>query len=123
MTKKKKVVCGDCGKPMVKKKDKFGVLKFLCPDYPICRGVHNIHSYTGRALGFPGDEATRTARGKAHRLFDKWWKGDSSMNRSRAYKELQKIMGKEEGLAHIAKFTKEECDFLITYLGGINDGR
>lgn len=118
MTKKKKVVCGDCGKPMEKKKDKHGVLKFFCPDYPKkCRGVHNTHPYTGRALGFPGDEATRTARGKAHRLFDKWWKGNRS--RALAYKELQKIMGKDEKEAHIAKFTKEECDFLIAYLGGL----
>ena len=117
MTKKKKVVCGDCGADMVLRNSKFG--KFYgCVNYPKCKGAHGAHP-NGHPLGTPADKETRDKRMEAHALFDKQWRESNNMTRAQAYKELQKIMGMNSKQAHIAKFTKEECDFLISYLGGI----
>lgn len=115
MTKKQKVVCGECGSNMVLRKGKYGQF-YGCPQYPKCTGIHGAHP-DGSPLGIPADKETRTARIKAHDVFDAYWRKVGKRRRT-AYKELEEIMGMDYKHAHIGRFTKEECDFLIEYLGG-----
>ena len=114
--------CGECGAPMVLRiterflnKDGSPKKFYGCTRYPDCKGTHAAHQSTGFPMGVPADKETKEWRSKAHEEFDKLWK-KWGYERLEAYKLLQTIMSMTEKEAHIANFTKEQCQLLIEKL-------
>lgn len=104
--------CGQCGALMaLRKSPKFPKPFYGCTRFPDCRGAHGAHP-DGRPLGIPADKATNAARIRAHRIFDAVWK-TQKMSRNKAYAWLRRKMHLTKEEAHIAKFTREQCDQLI----------
>jgi len=64
----------------------------------------------------------REARRRAHRAFDAIWMSGLT-TRTRAYAWLQKIMHLKKREAHIARFTREQCEQLIVECGRFKNGR
>lgn len=115
-------ICGECKSPMVlRRTTKFSNpdgtprLFFGCSNYPQCKGTHGAHQDTGEPLGIPADAETKKARMRAHDLFDQLWK-KGWMTRNQAYEHMQELMKMSEEDAHISKFTKEQCNTLISKL-------
>lgn len=61
-----------------------------------------------KALGYPCDARTRSARNAAHRVFDPLW-CRGSMTRKQAYKWLADVMGLTRDEAHISMFDLKQC--------------
>ena len=111
--------CGDCGSVMVLRRGVIGGSKsrsfWGCSSFPKCRSTHGAHQRTGEPLGIPADAETRAARKRAHLAFDAIWQG-GSMTRAAAYGWMRGVLGLTRDEAHIAKFTKGQCDALIAAL-------
>lgn len=104
------VLCGECGAQMVLRDSKYG--KFYgCIQFPKCKGTHGAHP-DGKPLGVPANKETKLARMKAHEAFDAMWKR-RKISRTKGYAWLQKAMGLTADEAHIAKFTKDQCEKLV----------
>ena len=107
----KKIYCPECNSEMVLRNSKYGLF-YGCSRYPECKGAHGAHQSSGKPLGIPADKETKTWRMKAHDAFDKLWK-KYGYKRKDSYKLLQTIMGLNEKEAHIGRFDKKQCQFLI----------
>lgn len=109
------LVCPECQSPMVLRRSKYKSGAFYaCEKYPKCSGTHSAHS-SGAPLGTPANKETKLARMRAHTEFDKLWK-EKGLSRRQAYFKLQAIMHMNDEEAHIAKFTKEDCETLLERL-------
>ena len=107
--------CGECGAVMVLRKvKKFKSPFYGCSRWPECRGAHGAHP-DGRPLGTPGDRRTNAARMAAHDVFDRVWR-QGRMTRPKAYAWMRQVMGLREEEAHIAHFTADQCERLITII-------
>lgn len=105
------VICPICRSKMVLKDSRYG--KFWgCSQWPKCKGTHGAHP-NGKPLGVPAEDETKKARIEAHAKFDIWWKKEG-LTRKEAYKNLQRIMNLTAADAHIGRFTKEQCQQLLT---------
>jgi len=82
-----------------------------CSRWPVCAAAHGAHP-NGEPLGVPANKETKEARQAAHQAFDALWHGRGMVKRL-GYQLLQEIMGMTADEAHIAKFTKEQCETLI----------
>lgn len=102
--------CPECGSQMVFRSSRFGYF-YGCNRYPACSGSHGAHS-DGRPLGVPANKETKQARQLAHAAFDKLWQ-EGYMTRDEAYQKLQELMGLPAKDAHIAMFSKEQCETLM----------
>jgi hypothetical protein len=78
-----------------------------------CKGSMSADEKTGVPIGVPARAATKAARTRAHRAFDVLWTG-GRMTRKQAYAWIQKVMKLSKREAHIANFTLEQCERLIT---------
>lgn len=107
--------CGDCQEPMVLRSSENWGKFWGCSQFPACHGTHGAHPKTGEPLGIPADAATRAARAATHELFDQLWK-TGAMSRRAAYGWLRTVMFLTTEQAHIAMFTREQCDRLIALL-------
>lgn len=76
-----------------------------------CRGTHGAHR-NGSPLGIPGDQETKQARMRAHALFNPLYES-GRMRQDEAYIWLQHAMVLSPEEAHIGRFTKQQCQFLI----------
>jgi hypothetical protein len=81
-----------------------------CSRYPLCDAAHGADP-DGRPLGTPANKETKQARIAAHDKFDAYWK-KNRLHRNQAYKLLQDIMELSPKDAHIAMFTKDQCEKL-----------
>ena len=106
--------CPDCGAdmPLVPNPKKKGMY-YQCVNGCCTHGAMP----NGKPLGVPADKATRAARMKAHRVFDRLWSGPAAtMTRRKAYRLMQKLMGLSDHKAHIAMFDAAQCRTLIQRL-------
>lgn len=106
------LLCGDCGAKMelistAKYKRPF----YGCSRFPDCRGTIGARS-DGSPLGTPTNAEGREARIEAHAVFDLIWKS-KTLSRGDAYLWMQKTLGMTPDQAHIAMFTKDQCQKLI----------
>lgn len=76
-----------------------------------CRGAHGARR-NGSPMGIPGDQATRQARIKAHASFNPIYES-GQMGQKEAYIWLQHAMSLSPRDAHIARFNRQQCLFLI----------
>ena len=109
------LVCPDCGAamPLVPNTKKKGTMCYQCVKGCCTHGARP----NGKPLGVPADKATRAARVKAHRVFDRLWSGPAAtMPREAAYRLMQKLMGVSAHKAHIARFDAAQCRTLIQRL-------
>lgn len=126
-------VCGYCGSTsiLVDASAVYGpsyegrFCMWTCSRYPDCDAYVGVHANSPNAapMGSLANPALRKLRRKAHELFDALWKSGGSMTRSKAYRELERIMGREKGKAHIAGFSEEQCLKLIMALEEPSDAR
>lgn len=112
------VRCGDCGSPMVLRVSTWykypsgAPRKFWqCSRAPACRGCLGAHP-SGAPHGTPADYDTRQARKRAHIAFDAAADARGLDVKAR-YRWLQELTGLSMKAAHIAKFSREECEALI----------
>jgi len=62
----------------------------------------------------PADKETRTKRIEAHEAFDQLWKPlGAPYTRHQAYFEMRCMMSLSDDEAHIANFSKEQCERMI----------
>jgi hypothetical protein len=92
--------------------------RYHCSD-DRCKGKHGAHP-DGTPMGVPGNKETGKARDYAHSEFDKLWKS-GRVSRIQAYVILRRIMGMTTQEAHIGRFTKDQCLYLITQLKKLGD--
>ena len=83
-----------------------------CVNFPHCDGTHGAHE-DGSPLGIPANKETKKARMAAHAAFDKLWKGDGPMTRTRAYQWMRQTMDMRKEEAHIGRFNISQCESLI----------
>jgi hypothetical protein len=83
---------------------------FICENYPQCDTYVGVHKATNAPLGTLADAELRELRKQCHEKFDPLWKS-KKMKRKEAYKYLALHMNLKE--AHIAEFTKEQCEKLL----------
>lgn len=107
--------CVECGATMIlRPPGRYKSPFYACSAFPVCRGTHGAHP-DGRPKGIPGDRATKAARIKAHRAFDRIW-GQGRMTRDQAYAWMRRVLhvpvAKGEEL-HIGHLTVEQCEALI----------
>ena len=108
-----KLSCPDCGAAMELKPSRYGQF-YGCSTWreTKCPGSHGAHP-DGRPLGIPASKATKEARMRAHECFDRLWKS-GAMARGQAYVWMQQALGMGADDAHIARFSIEQCDSLIS---------
>ena len=85
-----------------------------CSGYPKCAATHGAHP-DGTPLGTPANADTKKARIAAHIAFDRLWK-EGPYSRREAYQELARLTGLSSDDAHIGKFDKDTCEWLIGLL-------
>lgn len=99
------LICPECGQPMTLGQSKYGLF-YGCLRYPDCRATLSAHPDSS-PRGVPGDKATRLARIRAHRVFDRLWTTDGVrpplLSRREAYAWLQIEMGllNKQGIGHL----------------------
>lgn len=111
-------VCGYCGSAstLVDAGAVYGPLYvgrfplWVCDQYPDCDAYVGVHANSPVAapMGSLANPALRKARRAAHEAFEQLWKS-GRMTRNKAYRELEKIMGRDKGKAHIASFNEDRC--------------
>lgn len=77
---------------------------FICRPCKAWVGCHD----DGRPLGTPATAELRSARKRAHDLFDRLWQG-RFMTRSQAYSWLADTLGVHQRDAHIGQATLAQC--------------
>jgi len=85
-----------------------------CPTDQAWVGVHK-NSPRFAPLGRLANAELRDWKMKAHAVFDPFWKG-GLMNRRKAYKMMQQILGVSKAEAHIGMLNVEQCQALIQEL-------
>lgn len=118
------LTCPECSKPMYLRESKFGPF-YGCSMYPQCKGTHGARP-DGSPLGKPADQETRQYRILAHAALDRLWEpGPCQLfgSRATAYEWVQKAMHMSPADAHIANFTKEDCQQIIEALWAYEDAK
>ena len=110
--------CPQCGGVLkLVRSTKFNRLFYGCRNFPHCDCSHGAHS-DGSPLGIPVDKATRKARIRAHKVFDRLWQPvegrDALMSRPQAYTWLRKAMQLAPDEGHIGSFDLDSCARLMT---------
>jgi len=90
---------------------------YICLNYPKCDAYVGAHRHTLEPLGILADASLRKWKSIAHASFDTLWQG-SGMSRTKAYKELERVMGLKKDEAHIGYFNVEQCQELVRKLNG-----
>jgi len=113
-----KVLCPECGAPMVLRYTKKFRYKdgsprpfFGCSQFPDCKASHGAHP-DGKPLGRPGTPEEKKARHEAHLVFDAMAERLGLSKKAR-YKWLQVKINLPAEQAHIGNFGVEECGKLI----------
>ena len=101
-----RLICPSCGNEMVLRRSRFGPF-YSCLGYPYCRSKVGAHA-DGRPLGFPGDDETRSARKRAHQVFDQLCRR-CGWTRFIAYRWLADQMDLAEADCHFGMFTAAQC--------------
>ena len=108
------VDCPDCGNKLRLKLSKHGWF-YSCETWPACDCTHGCHQASGKPLGIPADKETRQWRVKAHKAFDRLWKGRRGQ-RQKMYYWLAESMGIVDSngrpnprKCHIGRFNSEQC--------------
>jgi len=78
-----------------------------------CENNFHASRKTGELLAKPAGRQVRSLRRRAHKVFDRLWKGkDPLMNRKDAYKLLQQMLNVSEEEAHIGQLSKKQLQAL-----------
>lgn len=85
---------------------------YVCKNYPECDAYVSVHAGTTRPMGTLANKELRSARHRAHQLFDQIWK-TGIMSRSQAYLWMRNKFGLNAAHGHIAKFSDYYCEQLI----------
>lgn len=102
-----------CGRVMQQVEGRYG--EYLrCTGFPAC-------DRTCQPGGKPTDSPTRKARIAAHEAFDPLWKDGGRRARGRAYKWLADAMKVKIRDCHISRFTKGQCERVITLCAGLTE--
>ena len=88
-----------------------------CTAYPACDILQALGA-DGQPTGQPSDKATRTARQRAHAVFDGLWRRPrpsegNKRRRSRAYAWLAETLEMEPSDCHIANFDVQHCESVV----------
>lgn len=86
--------------------------------YYVCRACDaqvGCHKGSKRPLGLPANQALRTKRAHAHRIFDKVWKKHKLMSRRETYKKLARFMNISIQYCHIGMFSHDQCNKTIAF--------
>lgn len=117
------VICSYCGQParlvsgliIYPYRDDLRQKKFWqcqpCDAYVGCHEAGNGYGDGTRPLGRLADASLRSAKQKAHEVFDRLWMNQVQRNaaRKRAYKELALRMGIKVDDCHIGMFDVTQC--------------
>lgn len=97
---------------------------WVCAGFPDCDAYVGVHanSPNAAAMGSMANARLRKLRRAAHEAFDQLWKS-GRMKRSQAYRELERIMNREKGKAHIAGFDEDQCLKLVMALADPDEDR
>jgi len=119
--------CG--GKPIKKKYSQIGLSPpekrkwsdsvYICEHFPKCYSFAYCFPGTSRSVGQLADKNTRKLRKRAHEVFDQLWIS-LEMTRNEAYLFMSKVMSLSKKKAHIAQFSKYECEKLIFEINKYN---
>lgn len=83
-----------------------------------CNALVGCHKGTRRPLGIPANKSLRMLRGKAHKAFDRLWRGGLRvMTRTEAYAWLTKELGIERKACHIGMFDSGQCKRVVELAG------
>lgn len=82
---------------------------YACPP---CDAYVGCHPGTKVALGTLANAELRAMRKRAHRAFDRTWKG-GDRSRSQAYKWLANQLGITSQQCHVAMFDVQQCQKII----------
>jgi len=114
-----RVICpeADCGSEMrLRFSEKTGRWFYGCKRWPNCDGIIPAKK-DGTPDGRPSKKEDRSARQRAHSVFDRLWKGeDAQMSRGSAYEWMQNRLGLTPDEAHIAQFDEARSEELIAAL-------
>ena len=101
----------DCGAKATLREGRFGPY-YACEKF--CGLTVGADKGTLEPKGPLTDQPTRDARKRAHVVFDALWSPSGPcVSRSEAYRWMSGAMAKPSEVAHIGKFSKEECEKLI----------
>lgn len=107
--------CPLCRSPMHLRTSRYGLF-YGCSRWPQCDATHGAHP-NGEPLGIPADNETKRWRIKAHEAFDRLWNGPGAcMSRPDAYRWMIQTLALPAEEAHIARFSREQCQRLIVAL-------
>lgn len=113
--------CPYCRAPAVRRhgRDLFGdmavdpdAVYYVCARFPICDAYVKAHKKSSLPMGVLADPALRRKRIQAHYAFDRLWK-EGPLTKKQAYRWLQSALGLPEDQAHIACFSRYQCDRVI----------
>lgn len=107
--------CPKCGKPMTRRKSKFGKGNYWwgCTGWPKCSVTSSEHP-DGSMMSTPADSNTKTLRRSAHDLCDKIWGKWDSGNCDK--KAMYAWLKENTRTGHIGKLSKKELTILIKKL-------
>lgn len=108
------LTCPDCGGRLVLRTFPEWGKKYVCLNYPVCKGGHGANQKTGAPLGVPADYATRRARMDAHAALDRIV---ALTGKARAYRWLATVLKMEQVDCHIGQFDEAQCQRVI---GAVN---
>lgn len=106
------ILCSYCDKPakLIDSEQLYGVSynmkMWICRP---CNAWVGCHRGTTRPLGRLANRTLRHWKIRAHKAFDKKWKGKQRRSRKKAYTWLAKRMNLNESQCHIGKFDVAQC--------------
>lgn len=117
------LACPECGAPMELRNSRFGPF-YGCSTWTAtrCPGTHGAHP-NGAPLGIPADHETKLARIRAHEAFDGLWRSGLTRSRRAAYRWLREALGLSKAEAHIGRFTRVQCEQLISEVWELKERR
>jgi len=86
---------------------------YVCSRYPVCDSYVGAHRKTLKPLGIPASRKLRRKRMQAHKIFDQLWQ-NKLMEKWQAYEWMEEKFGLNREQAHIARFSEDMCDKLIS---------
>lgn len=86
-------------------------LMYHCKD---CGAAVSCHPQTDIPMGCMATQATRQARGRAHKCFDKLWK-EGLISRDKAYADLASFLMVNINNCHMSMFNEETCHDVINF--------
>lgn len=99
-----------CGSPARLRTSKYGPF-WSCSRWPDCDGTVGCHPGTEMPLGTLADQATRTARRKAHEAFDPLWRSVPVLSRDDAYRWLGEMLEIDD--PHMGEMDRETAERVV----------